>query len=162
MTSNHPSCRDGDEGPRLDPAVNLPRDEHVVLVPEILADLEAERSQGDIDAAARERQLDPAGRIAELPATDLKRIQMFITPAEGDLQRSVEFGQRCLFGKPNPARYRRRYTTQSRAQLQCANLLPVSHPPNLALAVDDFKTARPAPRMDRTLQCAVRFHRRPV
>jgi hypothetical protein len=55
------------------------------LVAEGCADLEAERREGDIDTAAGERELDGPGRVAELPATDLERIQVLIAPAESDL-----------------------------------------------------------------------------
>src|ERR1039458_3548038 len=41
-----------------------------------------------------------------------------------------------------------RHVAQPSAQLHCANLLLLSHPLNLAFAIDDRKTVRPAPRMD--------------
>src|ERR1700674_3238619 len=86
-----------DQVPRFDPAINLPRDKHVVLVPDSLVDLKGECRKGDIDAATGARELNRPGRIAKLPATDLEGIQVRVAPAESDLQCGVKFGQECLF-----------------------------------------------------------------
>src|SRR5208283_5234307 len=99
--------------PGFDPAVNLPRDEQIVLVAESFIDLEGKCRQRDIDTAAGERQLDRSGRVPKLPATNLKRIQMLVTPAESDLKGSVKLGQRRLFGDQEPARDRRRHAAQA-------------------------------------------------
>ncbi len=66
----------------------------------------------DIDAAAGKRQLDRAGQITKLPATDLKNIQMFAALAEGNLQRGMQLSQKRLFGDHGPANDRRRHAAQ--------------------------------------------------
>jgi hypothetical protein len=81
----------------FDAAVDLPLNKQGVLIEKGLASLKAERREGNIDAASGERQLDRAGRIAELPATALKGVQVPIAPAKGDLQRRMQLGERALF-----------------------------------------------------------------
>jgi len=44
-----------DSAPRFDPAVNLPRNEQIVLIPESFIDLEPKCRQRDVDTAAGKR-----------------------------------------------------------------------------------------------------------
>jgi hypothetical protein len=112
-----------------------------------------ERRARHIDTDAGE--LQRTGRITELPATYLKRVEVVVTPAESDLQRSVELGQRCLFGDPNPARYRRRYAAQAGTPLHRSNEVVIRHSLTLALAADQLKAAGPAPGMDHSRDVAL-------
>jgi hypothetical protein len=68
-----------------------------VVVLKGFIDLERKCRRRQIDTAAGKRQLDRAAGVPKLPATDLKRIQMLVTPAEGDLQGSVQLRQSRLF-----------------------------------------------------------------
>lgn len=47
----------------------------------------------DLECKCRQRQLDRAGRVAKLPTTDLKNIQMFVAPAEGHLKCRMKLSQ---------------------------------------------------------------------
>ena len=94
----------------LEAAIRLAKVEHATLMPAFLATvpltlslesplprqctigmplLEAIEQRA---TAAGTRQLDRSGRVAKLPAPNLKRIQVLVTPAEGNLQGSVQMG----------------------------------------------------------------------
>jgi hypothetical protein len=74
-----------------------------------LVDLESKCRQRLIVTAAAQRQLDRAGRVAKLPATDLKNIQVFVASAKGHLQCSVKLSQRRLFSDQDSASDLRRH-----------------------------------------------------
>ena len=75
-------------------------------------DLESKGRQRHIDTAAGKRQLDRTGRVTKLLTTDLKNIQMLVTPAEGHSQPRMKLSQRRLFGDHEPASDRRRHAAQ--------------------------------------------------
>src|SRR5450755_4815673 len=120
-----------DSALRFDPAVNLPRNKQIVLIPKSFIDLEPKCRQRDVDTAAGMRQLDRSSRVAKLPAKNLKRIQMLIAPAESDLQSRVQLGQRRLFGDQKPAGDRRRHTAQPGTELYSTHFLLGVHRPTL-------------------------------
>jgi hypothetical protein len=99
--------RGADQASRFDAAIYLPGDEQVVLVEKGFPDLKPKGGKRNIDATAGERLLDCAGRVAELPAANLKGVEVLVAPAESDLQHGVELGERSLLTDPNPARHRR-------------------------------------------------------
>jgi hypothetical protein len=145
--------RCSDQASRFDPALDFPGDEQVVLIEKGFANLKLKGGKWNIDSTAGQGKLQRSGRVAELPASNPKGVQVLVTPAVSDLQRSVQLAQRRLFGDMNPACHWRRLATQPRIQLQRADLLFVSHRLNLALAAIDFKTPRSAPGTDRSLTC---------
>ena len=89
-------------------AINLSGDEQVVLLVEKgFPDFKPKGGKRNIDATAGERQLDCAGRVAELPAANVKGVEVLVAPAESDLQHGMELSERSLFTDPNSGRHRR-------------------------------------------------------